>query len=98
MAVIMCELKRLGVQRRSTTSGTGYASLSDLRPFPIDILKIAKVFVGNDDDVEADLPLARAVVQLADALGLLTVAEGPQGRGYLLGSTGVEPLQEPVGS
>jgi EAL domain-containing protein (putative c-di-GMP-specific phosphodiesterase class I) len=50
-AVIVRELKRLGVQLALDGFGTGYASLSYLRQFPIDILKIAKVFVGNDGDV-----------------------------------------------
>jgi EAL domain-containing protein (putative c-di-GMP-specific phosphodiesterase class I) len=62
--------------------GTGYSSLAYLHRFPIDILKIDRSFVerlageaegaGGVDAVA----LARAILSLADALGLDTVAEG----------------------
>ena len=76
------ELKIIGVRLALDDFGTGYSSLAYLHRFPIDILKIDRSFVerlaGDDDEaggVDA-VALARAILSLADALGLDTVAEG----------------------
>jgi EAL domain-containing protein (putative c-di-GMP-specific phosphodiesterase class I) len=76
------ELKSLGVRLALDDFGTGYSSLAYLHRFPIDILKIDRSFVerleGKGDagsGVDA-VALARAILSLADALGLDTVAEG----------------------
>jgi diguanylate cyclase (GGDEF)-like protein/PAS domain S-box-containing protein len=76
------ELKRIGVRLALDDFGTGYSSLSYLHRFPIDILKIDRSFVerlASESDgaggVDA-VALARAILSLADALGLDTVAEG----------------------
>ena len=76
------ELKLLGVKLALDDFGTGYSSLAYLHRFPIDILKIHRTFVerlvrdggavGGADAVA----LARAIMSLAAALGLDTVAEG----------------------
>jgi EAL domain-containing protein (putative c-di-GMP-specific phosphodiesterase class I) len=55
--------------------GTGYSSLAHLHRFPLDVLKIDRGFVaGLGSGLEA--PIAAAIVSLAQALGLRTVAEG----------------------
>jgi diguanylate cyclase (GGDEF)-like protein/PAS domain S-box-containing protein len=76
------ELKSLGVRLALDDFGTGYSALAYLHRFPIDILKIDRSFVerleGEGDvggGVDA-VALARAILSLADALGLDTVAEG----------------------
>jgi diguanylate cyclase (GGDEF)-like protein len=69
-------LKGLGVRIAIDDFGTGYSSLAYLCRFPLDMLKVAREFVdGLGRDVNADV-VTRAVVELAGALGLLTVAEG----------------------
>jgi diguanylate cyclase (GGDEF)-like protein len=56
--------------------GTGYSNLAYLQRLPIDVLKIDKSFVSGmmvDSDAVA---IVRAVLSLADALGMSTTAEG----------------------
>ncbi|MBL7258316.1 putative bifunctional diguanylate cyclase/phosphodiesterase [Paractinoplanes lichenicola] len=77
------ELHAMGVRLALDDFGTGESSLSLLRSFPASIIKLDKSFV---DGIELDEPgspaaearqaVAHAVVQLAGALGLDTVAEG----------------------
>jgi EAL domain-containing protein (putative c-di-GMP-specific phosphodiesterase class I) len=76
------DLKMIGVRLALDDFGTGYSSLAYLHRFPIDILKIDRSFVerlanekGDEAGVDA-VALARAILSLAEALGLDTVAEG----------------------
>jgi EAL domain-containing protein (putative c-di-GMP-specific phosphodiesterase class I) len=55
--------------------GVGYSSLSYLRRFKVDIVKVDQSFV-RDRDPERTLPIVRSVVQLANSLGMTTTAEG----------------------
>ncbi len=69
-------LKGMGVKISVDDFGAGYSSLSYLRRFPIDILKIDKSFSCDvTKDVES-AAIVRAIGALARGLGLLTVAEG----------------------
>jgi diguanylate cyclase (GGDEF)-like protein/PAS domain S-box-containing protein len=75
------ELKMLGVRLALDDFGTGFSSLAYLHRFPIDILKIDRSFVerlASEDPTEGvdAAALAKAILSLADALGLDTVAEG----------------------
>ncbi|MGA2306566.1 MAG: EAL domain-containing protein [Acidimicrobiales bacterium] len=68
-------LRALGLRIAVDDFGTGYSSLAYLEQFPVDILKIDRSFVTalSDDDPAG---LTRAVIQIAETLGLMTVAEG----------------------
>jgi EAL domain-containing protein (putative c-di-GMP-specific phosphodiesterase class I) len=68
-------LRRLGLRIAVDDFGTGYSSLAYLEQFPVDILKIDRAFVAalDDDDTGG---LAPAIVQIAETLGHLTIAEG----------------------
>jgi diguanylate cyclase (GGDEF)-like protein len=76
------ELDRMGIRLALDDFGTGESSLSLLRAFPAAIVKLDKSFVDGieiDDHpaaIDARQAVARAVIQLAHALGLDTVAEG----------------------
>jgi diguanylate cyclase len=56
--------------------GTGYSSMSYLRRFPIDKLKIDRVFISEIVNRPEDASIVRAIVSLAHSLRLKVVAEG----------------------
>jgi diguanylate cyclase (GGDEF)-like protein len=70
------ELKELGVRLAIDDFGTGYSSLAYLRSFPIDIVKIDQSFVAALDEDEQAVALVRAIISIAEALDLDTIAEG----------------------
>ena len=70
------ELRELGVRIVIDDFGTGYFSLSHLRQFPVDQLKIAGEFVQGADAGDRSSALAGAIVALGRSLDITTVAEG----------------------
>lgn len=73
---ILNRLHRLEVKLALDDFGTGYASLSYLRHYPFDILKIDREFVRDMTTDKNDRELVRATLQMATALELQVVAEG----------------------
>jgi diguanylate cyclase (GGDEF)-like protein len=69
-------LRGLGVRIVIDDFGTGYFSLSHLRQFPVDILKIASEFVQVPDSDARTAALAGAIVAMGRSLEIRTVAEG----------------------
>ncbi len=73
---ILTELHSWGVRLALDDFGTGYSSLARLKHMPVDILKIDQAFVR---DVQTDVRMAgmvRAMIQLAQTLGMVPLAEG----------------------
>jgi diguanylate cyclase (GGDEF)-like protein/PAS domain S-box-containing protein len=70
------QLKALGVRLALDDFGTGYSSLAHLHRFPLDILKIDRSFTAALGDDDQGASIAGAIVSLAQALDLVTVAEG----------------------
>jgi EAL domain-containing protein (putative c-di-GMP-specific phosphodiesterase class I) len=74
--------------------GTGFASLTTLRHYPFDRIKIDRSFVSNLQTT-ADATIVHAVIAIAKSLGLNVVAEGveqPEQRKFLT-SAGVNYFQ-----
>jgi diguanylate cyclase (GGDEF)-like protein len=69
-------LRRIGVRIVIDDFGTGYFSLSHLRQFPVDALKIASEFIQVRDGDTKSAALAEAIVAMSKSLGIVTVAEG----------------------
>ncbi len=69
-------LKSLGVFLSIDDFGTGYSSLNYLKRFPVDSLKIDRAFVDGLGRNQQDSALVTAVIALASALEMTSVAEG----------------------
>jgi diguanylate cyclase (GGDEF)-like protein len=69
-------LRQLGVRIVIDDFGTGFFSLSHLRQFPVDILKIAREFVHVSEADAKSAALAGAIVAMGRSLEIETVAEG----------------------
>ncbi|GAB3909357.1 hypothetical protein GCM10029964_110780 [Kibdelosporangium lantanae] len=72
----MAELVARGVRFAVDDFGTGYSSLARLRDLPAQIIKVDRRFVAGIGTDPLDFAVARAVVDLARAMGRSCVAEG----------------------
>ncbi|WP_079247175.1 putative bifunctional diguanylate cyclase/phosphodiesterase [Sphingomonas turrisvirgatae] len=72
----MQALKSLGTTLAMDDFGTGYSNLAYLQKLPIDILKIDRSFVTGMLADRDKIAIVRAILSLAQALGMRTTAEG----------------------
>jgi diguanylate cyclase (GGDEF)-like protein/PAS domain S-box-containing protein len=87
--------KRTGIVISLDDFGTGYSSLSYLKQFPIDKLKIDQSFVRDVLTNASDASLVRAIIAMAQALGLRSIAEGVETQAQLefLRAEGCDEIQ-----
>lgn len=77
------ELKRIGVRLALDDFGTGFASLSNLKRFPVDVVKVDRSFVTDCLNSTDDAAIVKAVVSMGHALRLQVTAEGVETREQL---------------
>jgi diguanylate cyclase (GGDEF)-like protein len=75
-ARVLGELSEMGVRIALDDFGTGHSSLAYLRTFPLDCIKIDRVFVTDLGQTGRHEPIVPAIVAIAQSLGAGVVAEG----------------------
>ena len=70
------DLRGLGVRIAIDDFGKGYSSLSYLKRFPADSIKIDRSFIGQVADSPDDAAIAKAIITMAHCLQLKVIAEG----------------------
>ena len=76
VALAVTELRELGIRLALDDFGTGYASISYVRRFDFDTLKLDRSFVAGMIDSEADCALIKAAISMGSALSMELLAEG----------------------
>ena len=75
------ELHAWGLRLALDDFGTGYSSLSRLKNMPVDVLKIDREFIRNVDKDVRLAGMVRAMIQVAQSLDLVPLAEGVETEG-----------------
>jgi len=75
-AVLLEDLRRLGISIAIDDFGTGYSSLAYLTRFPVDKLKIDRGFIGKICSDDQNAEIAHAIINLGHSLEMKVVAEG----------------------
>jgi diguanylate cyclase (GGDEF)-like protein len=78
---VLTRLRASGMSISIDDFGTGYSSVAQLRELPVDRIKIDRSFVTNMARRDRDALIVRAIVQLGQALGIETIAEGVEDAG-----------------
>jgi EAL domain-containing protein (putative c-di-GMP-specific phosphodiesterase class I) len=76
IAVVLVQVRGLGVKVALDDFGSGYSSMSQLQRLPVDEIKIDKEFIQALEAETGSRSLANTLLALGHSLGLRTVAEG----------------------
>ena len=105
-AIVLIDLREIGVRLSLDDFGTGYSSMTHLRRMPVHSLKIDCSFVAGLGVVAEDTAIVAAIINLGHSFGVEVIAEGIEtvsqlrhlarlgcdgGQGFLW-SEGVDPL------
>jgi EAL domain-containing protein (putative c-di-GMP-specific phosphodiesterase class I) len=88
-------LKAMGVRIVLDDFGTSYSSPSQLKSFPIDMIKIDRSFVDNITSVHGDVAITSAIITMAHSLEVKAGAKGVESadQHHLLRSLGCDEVQ-----
>jgi EAL domain-containing protein (putative c-di-GMP-specific phosphodiesterase class I) len=81
LIAVLTNIKKMGVRLAIDNFGTGYASLTQLRNFPIDTIKLDKSFIRNLPQDSKDKAITEAIIAMGKTLSLTVVAEGVETEG-----------------
>ena len=92
---VLYSLRKAGINISLDDFGTGYSSLNYLKNFPFSIVKIDRSFVKDIPEKQDDAALCKAIIAMADSLGLNVIAEGVETQDQLefLRDSGVSLVQ-----
>jgi len=82
---VMKNLNGLGVRLAIDDFGTGHSSLAYLKQFPVHEVKVDRTFVQGVAESPVDLAIVRAIIDLANAMGISAVAEGVETKDQVAG-------------
>jgi EAL domain-containing protein (putative c-di-GMP-specific phosphodiesterase class I) len=80
----MSLLDQMGVRFALDDFGMGYSSMHYLKRMPISLIKIDQNFVRDIASDAGDAAIVRAIIDLAHAMNIPTIAEGVEENGQLL--------------
>ena len=73
---VLTNIKKMGVRLAIDNFGTGYASLTQLKNFPIDTIKVDRSFIRNLPQDSKDKAITEAIIAMGKTLSLTVVTEG----------------------
>ncbi|MEE2778586.1 MAG: EAL domain-containing protein [Acidobacteriota bacterium] len=80
---VLVTLRHMGIRIAADDFGTGYSALAYLRQFPLNILKLDRYLISGIGSRVEDEAIIRAVIMIAESMGLDVVAEGVENRSQL---------------
>ena len=80
---IMTSIKKRGIHIALDDFGTGYSSLNYLKEFPIDLLKIDKIFIDSIKDDPREESFVAAIISLSKIMKFAVISEGVEDESQL---------------
>ncbi len=76
MTSFLTSLRNKGIDTAIDDFGSGYSSLSNLRDFPVSVIKIDKSFIDNESVNNNDEIVLRNIIRMCDELNIMALTEG----------------------
>lgn len=81
---VLNRLRNMGIQISVDDFGTGYSSLSYIKHLPVDTLKVDASFVKDIHKNEESKAIVKAIINLANTIGLKVIAEGIENEAHVI--------------